>query len=335
MADYGSRLADQAMSETEKKLRRIYQQAGKDLKKKLAEYTARFERKDKEMRAALEAGEITKEAYDSWKTGQVFIGKQWEKKVDQAAEILLNANSEAAKVIQQGRLDVFAESYNFAAFMTEKDAKGIVSFNLFNDQAVTRLMRKKPKMLPKWKVDEKKDYKWNRQKVENTITQGIIQGSTIDEMTDAMVDNLCTANDSKMRTFARTAMTGAQNAGKQQMMEDAEDEGIEMRKKWIATLDDRTRDTHQELDGQEVPVNEPFEVDGMKIDYPGDPNAEPCLVYNCRCTMVEVFAGIKRTSTRRAYYDEDDKEYDPKHRKSYTVQDMTYKEWKKWKEGRR
>ena len=323
------------MSETEKQIRKIYEQAGKDLQKKLAEHTARFKRKDAEMRKALEAGEITKAAYDQWKSGQVFIGKQWEKKVDQAAEIMLKANEEAAKIVQQGRMDVFAESYNFAAFMTEKSAKGVVSFNLFNDKSVVRLMKEKPKMLPRWKIDQKKDYKWNRKKVENTIMQGIIQGSSIDEMTDALVNNLCTMNDGKMRTFARTAMTGAQNAGKQQLMEDAEDDGIEMRKKWVATLDNRTRDTHQDLDGQEVKVGESFEVDGMKIDYPGDPNADPCLVYNCRCTMIEVFAGIKRTSTRRAYYDEGDKEYDPKHRKSYTVQDMTYKEWKRWKEGRR
>ena len=340
MPDYGSRLADNAMTQTEKQLRKIYQKAGKDLKKKLEEYTERFKRKDAEMRAKLEAGEISKLAYDQWKTGQVFIGKQWEKKVDQAAEILLKANAEAALIVNKGQINVFAESYNFASYMTEKQFGGVVSFNLFNDAAVTRLMKKKPKMLPKWKVDEEKDYKWNRQKVENTITQGIIQGSTIDEMTDALVDNLCTMNDNKMRTLARTAMNGAQNAGKKEQMEDAEDEGIEVKKKWVATLDNRTRDTHQDLDGQEVPVKDPFVVYDQKgiryeIDYPGDPNADACMVYNCRCTMIEVFAGISRKSSRRAYYDEDDEEYDPKHRKSYMVEDMTYKEWKKWKEGRR
>jgi hypothetical protein len=48
--------------------------------------------------------------------------------------------------------------------------------------------------------------------------------------------------------------------------------------------------------------------------------------------MIEIYDGIDRASTRRAYYDEDDEDYEEGKRKSYTVEDMTYKEWKKWKE---
>lgn len=352
MADYRSKITDKAIADTEKQLRAIYTKAGKELRKKLEEYTDRFQRLDAEKRAALEAGEITKAAYDQWKRGQVFIGKQWQKKVEQAAEILHHANEEAALLVGANRMNVFAENYNFTAFMIEKQGRGAVSFNLFNDRSAARLIREKPKMLPEWKIDQPKDYKWNRKKVENTITQGIIQGKSIREMTGDLVENLCTTNDKRMNLFARTAMTGAQNAGKQTLMEDAEEEGIELVKKWVATLDSRTRDLHQELDGQEVPVDQPFTVDlngqHYEIDYPGDPNADPEMCYNCRCTMVEVFKGVSRKATRRAYYDEDEqrerdidrakregKQKVTTHRESYMVQDMTYKEWKKWKEGRK
>jgi SPP1 gp7 family putative phage head morphogenesis protein len=187
-------------------------------------------------------------------------------------------------------------------------------------------------MLPEWKIHERKDYAWNRQKVENAITQGIIQGEGIEQITNRLTDALITTNENRMRTFARTSMTGAQNAGRQKQMEDAEDEGIILKKRWVATLDDRTRDTHAELDGQEVDVKEPFEVDGMEIMYPGDPDAEPELVYNCRCAMIEVYEGIDRKTVRRAYYDENDEEYEEGKRKSYEVEDMTYNEWKEWKE---
>lgn len=329
--DYGAKVADKAIQSTAKQIHKIYQQAAKDLQEKLADFKKKHKAKQAEMLAKLEKGEITEAAYQSWMRGQVFIGKEWEDKIDQAIKTVEEANKQAVLLVSTNRLDVFAENYNHAAYELEKQLKGVVSFNLYNDAAVARLIKKKPKMLPKWKIDEKKDYKWNRQKVENAITQGIIQGESIDRITDRLVESLCTSNDSKMRTFARTSITGAQNAGRQEQMEDAEDEGIELEKRWVATLDDRTRDLHQELDGQQVPINEPFRVGGYEIDYPGDPSAEPEMVYNCRCSMIEVYKGISRKSVRRAYEDPDE----GGHRRSYTVQDMTYKEWKAWKEGRK
>lgn len=320
MPDYGSTVTDKAIDQTARKIARIYKQAAKELKGKLKDFNQHKKAKQKEMLAMVKNGEITKQAYQSWLSGQVFIGKQWQDKVDQAVRVMQNANAEAALVVNHGRLDVFAENYNFASYQLEQRANGIVSFNLYDEGTVARLIKEKPKMLPSYKVNEAKDYKWNRQKVENAVTQGIIQGEGIDQITDRMVDALCTTNENRMRTFSRTAMTGAQNAGRQAQMEDAEDQGIKVKKRWLATLDNRTRDTHAELDGQEVPVDQPFEVDGMEIMFPGDPNADPSLVYNCRCTMIEVYEGIDRKSVRR---DED----------GDLVTDMTYDEWKNAKEA--
>ena len=204
MPDYGSRVADSAIDQTTKQLRKIYQKAAKELKQKLADFQQKHKEKQKEMLQKLENGEITKAAYDSWMRGQVFIGKQWEIKADQAVRIMQDANKEAALLVRKNKLNVFAENYNYCAYELEKQAKGAVNFTLFNDRSVAKLIKEKPKMLPEWKIDEEKDYKWNRQKVENSITQGIIQGKRIDEITDDLVDNLCTTNDSKMRTTTWT-----------------------------------------------------------------------------------------------------------------------------------
>lgn len=329
MPDYGAQVADKAIEQTARKLRSLYRKAAEEVRKKMDDFTKKHIQKSAEMQRKLEAGEITKAAYDSWMRGQVFIGKQWDMKLDQAMKVLDNANQEAAQIVRKGKMNVFAENYNYSAFKLEKKTNGAVSFNIYNEATAARLIKKNPKLLPDWEIKKRKDYAWNRQKVENAITQGIIQGEGIDQITDRLVDSLRTQNESRMRTFARTAMTGAQNAGRQKQMEDAEDEGIKVKKRWVATLDSRTRDTHQELDGQEVGVDEDFHVDGYTISYPGDPTAEPEMVYNCRCTMIEVYEGIKRKSVRRAY-DDSDGERDVKH--SYSVEDMTYNQWKEWKE---
>jgi SPP1 gp7 family putative phage head morphogenesis protein len=330
MADYGAKIADKAIENTEKKIRAVYQKAAKELSKKLSAFNKRFAKQQKEMLEKLEKGLIDRNEYAGWLRRQVFRQHQWTAKADQATRIMLDANKEASQLVKKGRLNVFAENYNYAAYQLEKQARGAVNFSIYNEKAVEKLLRKKPKMLPEWKIDEPKDYKWNRQKVENSVTQGIIQGKRIDEITSDLVSNLCTTNDNKMRTFARTAMTGAQNAGRQAQMEDAEDMGIKVKKKWVAVLDSRTRDTHQRLDGQEVDIDEPFKIDDYEIDYPGDPNGDPEMVYNCRCTMIQIYPGIERHSTRRAYDDDENGERDTKH--SYLVQDMTYLEWKEWKE---
>lgn len=58
---------------------------------------------------------------------------------------------------------------------------------------------------------------------------------------------------------------------------------VNIRKKWVATLDGRTRPSHQEIDGKIQELDDEFS-DGLQ--YPGDPNGYLSEVYNCRCTMV-------------------------------------------------
>ena len=65
-----------------------------------------------------------------------------------------------------------------------------------------------------------------------------------------------------------------------------------MVKEWVSVDDNRTREAHHHADGQVVPLDEPFIVDGEELMYPGDINGSASNVINCRCTMR---AGIKKT----------------------------------------
>lgn len=340
MPDIGTRATEKELAALQKKLRKVYSEAAKDIQRKLDEHNAKFATKNAQKLAQKEAGKITQEEYDSWVKGQVFMGEQWEAKADEIARTMTNANKEAAKLVREGTLSTFATNMNYELYQLEKQLGVQTGFNLYNAKSVSRLLKDKPKMLPEWKINEKKDYKWNRQKVENFITQGIIQGEGIPEIAKRLTVGLSARNEDKMRMFARTANTGAQNAGRQEMMEEAEDDGIEVEKTWVATLDDRTRDAHQELDGQTVPVKEPFVYGTDEIMFPGDPNAEPYLTYNCRCTLKEHYKGVK-PGQRRAYKWEKDKN-GKEHRVSYVTDATTYKEWKaakgmgfeEWKKAR-
>lgn len=60
-------------------------------------------------------------------------------------------------------------------------------------------------------------------------------------------------------------------------------EKVNIVKEWVAILDSKTRAAHVSADGQIVPVDEPFIVDGESLNYPRDPNGSPSNIINCRC----------------------------------------------------
>ena len=118
-------------------------------------------------------------------------------------------------------------------------------------------------------------------------------------MADSLQTRVVTMSRVSAVRAARTAVTAAENAGRMDSYHAAEKMGIKLRKRWLSTLDGRTRHAHAILDGQTVDVDKPFKVDGREIRFPGDPQAAPYLVYNCRCSLVADVIGIPKDDTLR------------------------------------
>lgn len=322
MSDYADRYADKRISEVDRELKKTYRTAQQQLKKKLAAFNRKFAEKSREKQQQLADGKITKKEYQDWLTGQVFIRSKIDEQLKLVNAVMLDHNKQAMNLINTANLDVFAEGYNYNAYLTEMDI--MASFQVYNTQAVARLILGDPDLLPKWKIDEKKDYQWNSQRVNNIIRQGIIQGKGVSEITDDLCIGLATKNYNKMRMFARTAIGSAEEAGRQKQMDDLADMGVEVFKKWLATHDNVTRDSHRAMDGEEVPYNKPFSNGLM---FPKDPTGAPGEIYNCRCVMRTV---IQKYEKRDNYWRTNDV-VDGKSYKDWKKFD-TYADWKKWKE---
>lgn len=82
--------------------------------------------------------------------------------------------------------------------------------------------------------------------------------------------------------IARTETTGSFNAG---ALDAGVQEGARV-KVWIASIDDRTRETHLDTSGQCVGIDGSFDVGGTELQMPGDPAGPPEEIVNCRCTVV-------------------------------------------------
>ncbi len=125
--------------------------------------------------------------------------------------------------------------------------------------------------------------------IQKAITQGFIQGWSISDMSSSIMDIFDTAQYQAER-IALTEFTRCSNAGDYAATLDASDQGLNVTRMWMATLDDRTREEHQMLDGQVVGVDDPFEIEGYSGMYPGDFGA-PEMDINCRCTTITLIDG--------------------------------------------
>lgn len=294
MRDIAHALADKELEEIEKRIEEIYKRANAEVEKKAAQYFKRFEALDKQKRTLAESGKMTEEAYKKWKQGKIMTGKHWETLKRQTAERMNQANNTAAEYANKRLPSVYASNYNQIAAGINDQVRGRINFELVNENTVRNLATKDKTLLPYKKVNGVKDVRWNTQKVNSEILQGILQGDSVADLSKRL-RKVTAMNEASAVRNARTSVTSAENKGRIDMLHDAEDAGVRTKKVWLSVHDKRTRDAHLALSGVEADPDEPFEIFGMKIMYPGDPDAEPEMVYNCRCTMTYKVIGFWRT----------------------------------------
>jgi hypothetical protein len=103
------------------------------------------------------------------------------------------------------------------------------------------------------------DEAWRQ--VATVVDAGLSRGAALPDISgaDAWVG--------RADAIARTEATGAYNAGTLAAWQTA-DVDEEVKKVWVATHDDRTRDDHRVADGQRVPIDGVFTVGGVPMRHP-------------------------------------------------------------------
>lgn len=301
--DVAHKETDAIIEKVEKKVKREYAQAQKEIERKANAYFAAFAEKDKKKLELVRAGQMSQEAYAKWRTQQILVGNKWDAMSISLSKDLSNARNISASIVKGYMPEVYATNFNFSTFEVEAGTGIDTSFTLYDRQTVERLLRDNPQMLPdpseaiKDKIKQKKIERWSRQKMTSAVTQAILQGESIDKLAKRLRSVTSMDAASSIRN-ARTMMTNAQSAGRYDGYRRAKEMGVQFKVMWIATLDDRTRHEHRMLDGQMQEVDEPFVVDGVEIMYPADYGGRdykvpPDMIYNCRCTIGAAVKGTK------------------------------------------
>ena len=184
MRDQAERYTEWRLGDMSAKVRAIYGEALRDIQMKTASFEHAHKARVAKYKAKLDAGEITKEDYEAWMRGQMFQRKAWQDKQRQLEKILVDADGQALKIINFGKLDVFAENANWMGFQLEKALELNIGFGVYDTRTVARLLRDDPNLLPMPEIDEERDYAWYNRIISNAITQGILQGENLGEIMD-------------------------------------------------------------------------------------------------------------------------------------------------------
>lgn len=325
--DYAHKLTDKQLAELEQRIAKLCKEAADELTDTVRAYFEQFEKRDAAMKEKLDAGEITEQQYKQWRLAQMGRGKRFTALRDKVAERYTNANETAVAYVNDATPGIYSLNRNYAAYKIEQ-VSDKADFTLWDEQTVKRLIVEQPDLMPyyppKRALQRGIDLKYGKQQITASVTSSILQGKSIPKIANDLQSRMQDMNRTSAIRTARTAVTAAQNAGRLDTYRAAQDMGIKLKKRWLATLDNRTRHAHAMLDGQTVDVDKPFKVDGYELMYPGDTSAPGYLVYNCRCTQIAEVDGEDTSSGGR-------RARNPKTGESVLVGDMTYAEWAGWK----
>lgn len=310
MADIVHELTDRELEKMERHLSAIYARAEKELAEKAEAYFKRFEELDAKKQELVEAGKMTEQEYKTWRQSKIMTGKHWAAMKEQVADELARANSTALEYVN-GRLpSIYSMNYNSTGEAIQGAVSGY-SFELVDTSTVKHLATADRKLLPYKHLDIAADKRWNMRTFQSEVLQGIIQGESVQDISKRIFPEIMSKTDLTGKTDeeakaiirknkqaairnARTMVTSAENKGRMDSLHAAAEKGVITHKIWLAAIDARTREAHRLLDGQEQEIDDPFESILGPIKYPGDVDADPANVYQCRCTLTYKVIGYKK-----------------------------------------
>ena len=332
--DEAHRLTDAELAKLERRVARVYQQARDDLQKTVDDYFERFRERDAEMKALIgtvqNGREWTVNDYKQWRLNQIARGKRFEALREKMAERYTKANETAMSYVNDKTPGIYSLNRNYGAYTIDRATGGALTldggtvnadFILFDEQTVKRLIVEDPDVMPYYPperaVQRGIDLAYGKSQITKNVTSGILRGLSIKQMADNLQERIQTMERTSAIRAARTAVTAAQNAGRMDSYRAAQDMGIRLKKRWLATLDARTRHSHRRLDGETRETDEAFS-NGCR--YPGDPRGAPHETYNCRCTLIASLPDFDLSPGQR-------RARDPVTGDSVVVDYTTYPKW--------
>jgi HK97 family phage portal protein len=124
--------------------------------------------------------------------------------------------------------------------------------------------------------------KTTQDKIRKQLKEGLANEESVSELAERIDEVYDSREGPGSEAIARTEVIGATGGAD---LEAFSQSGVVEKKEWLATPDDRTRESHLATNGEQVNINERF---SNGLLYPGDSSAGADEVVNCRCVLLPV-----------------------------------------------
>lgn len=273
MRDAARALTDRELEHIEKELERVYARTAREVAAKYDDYLHLHGKKAEKLYRALrraintgdrEAIKAATTAYQAEMRRITLKSAQFSKMLNGTAVNVSEVDRFAHELVNERLGGIYAINYNGI-----KIPEGY-SFHLVDASTVRNLAFGEFRLMP--------NIAWTHTRLQSAILQGILNGDSIPKIAKRL-EFMVGGNKAAAIRTARTAVTYAENKGRLDSMEAAREEcGLVYKKQWVSTHDSRTRESHVELDGEMVFLDEYFS-NGLMC--PADPTGEAAEVYNC------------------------------------------------------
>lgn len=296
---------DNLLIGVEKKIANRYKKLAKRIKQITKKYFDNYSAEEEKFREKIKKGEATAEDLETWRN-MTYMGNEWNQFQNDITSECTEANKDALKIALAVGLSVYVLNRRRMLSSASDDIERInydlarqnTDFFFVSRRYVEReyeMARAKmiPRIaLPTPSINEAKDKNWHERKVYDAVRNGIVQGKSIPKIADD-IQRIAWMDDRVAVRTARTLVTGIQNTARLESLRELESAGIDVKKIWLATLDERTRSSHVALDGEQRPIEEVFS-NGLMM--PGDQSTgNPAEYMNCRCTLDYNVFGMKNS----------------------------------------
>ncbi|HEX2866539.1 MAG TPA: phage minor head protein [Ignavibacteriales bacterium] len=214
----------------------------------------------------------------------------------------------------------YSESFMYTGYALEMGIKADLGFGILNPKTIQAAVLN-PMDKIKWPDALKANAENYANRISQEVRRGLITGQGYAK-TAGKVTELTTKHANKTFRIVRTESHRVHNLGRIMGYEEgesaAEDLGFTTKRIWVATLDNKTRDSHAEMDGQEANENDMFVLpSGVETMGPGLSGiAEEDI--NCRCTTRLEIVGMEPSARKD----------------NISKKIVPYKPFEEWKKGK-